>query len=160
MKISYLIGSYSTDLMGNAHHEEVIRALRAQGVDIEVLTVIAERGKPALARTVIHQVPVWQINALAQSGPGAETQRRLSARLFHYEHFLALVSTARRFYAHEQYDLIHAEAAYPFGAAALLAVGGKKRLGFRVQGLGATTDHGTLPLRFAQGQGSVVRRCP
>ena len=45
MRVSYLIGSYSTDRMGNAHHEEVIRALRAQGVDIEVLTLIAERGK-------------------------------------------------------------------------------------------------------------------
>src|SRR5439155_5280873 len=89
MRVSYLIGSYSTDLMGNAHHEEVIRALRAQGVDIEVLTLVAERDAPALEQTTIHEVPVWQINALARRGPAAEIRRRLSARLFHYEHFLA-----------------------------------------------------------------------
>ena len=68
MLISYLIGSYSTDLMGNAHHEEVIHALQARGVEIEVLTLIAERGAPALECREIHGVPVWQINALAGLG--------------------------------------------------------------------------------------------
>ncbi len=126
MRISYLIGSYSTDLMGNVHHEEVIHALQGEGVEVEVLTLVAERGAPALARTVIHAVPVWQINALAERGPIATLRRRVSARLLHYEHFLTLVAAARRFYAQERYDLIHAEAAYPFGAAAMLAVRGRK----------------------------------
>ena len=121
MRISYLIGSYSTDLMGNAHHEEVIHALQARGVEIEVLTLIAERGAPALECREIHGVPVWQINALAGRGAGAGLLRRVSARLFHYEHFLTLVRAARAFYARHPYDLLHAEAAYPFAAAALLA---------------------------------------
>ena len=121
MRVSYLIGSYSTDLMGNVHHEEVIHALQREGVEIEVLTLIAERGAPALARTVIHDVPVWQINALADRGPLAVLRRRISARLLHYEHFLTLAAAARRFYARERYDLIHAEAAYPFGAAVMPA---------------------------------------
>ncbi|HUS13828.1 MAG TPA: glycosyltransferase, partial [Chloroflexia bacterium] len=123
MRISYLIGSYSSDLMGNAHHEEVIQALRARGVAVEVLTVVATRGAPSLARQEIHGVPVWQINALA-GGVAAGLMRRVSSRVFHYEHFLALVRAARRFYRLEQYDLIHAEAAYPFGAAARLATAG------------------------------------
>jgi glycosyltransferase involved in cell wall biosynthesis len=122
-RISYLIGSYSTDLMGNVHHEEVIRALRDQGLEVEVLTVVAERAAPALARSVIHEVPVWQINALAGGGPTARLRQRISARLFHYEHFLTLLGAARRFYARERYDLIHAEAAYPFGAVAVRAAG-------------------------------------
>ncbi len=123
MKISYLIGSYSTDLMGNAHHDEVIRALIARGVEIEVLTVVAERGAPALTRREIKGVPVWAINASAERGPVGIMRRQVSARLFHYEHFLTLVAAARRFYATHPYDLIHVEAAYPFGAAAILAVG-------------------------------------
>jgi glycosyltransferase involved in cell wall biosynthesis len=123
IRVSYLIGSYSTDLMGNVHHEEVIRALRAQGVNVEVLTLVTERGAPAISRTAIHDVPVWRINALAERGPLAAGRRRMSARLLHYEHFLTLVGAARRFYARERYDLIHAEAAYPFGAAAVLAAG-------------------------------------
>ena len=123
MKISYLIGSYSSDLMGNAHHDEVIRALIARGVEIEVLTVVAERGTAALTQRLINGVPVWAINALAAGGLRGTARRQASARLFHYEHFLTLVAAARRFYASHHYDLIHAEAAYPFGAAAILAVG-------------------------------------
>ena len=111
MRISYLIGSYSTDLMGNAHHEEVIHALQARGVEIEVLTLIAERGAPALECREIHGVPVWQINALAGRGAGAGLLRRVSARLFHYEHFLTLARAARAFYIRHPYDLLHAEAA-------------------------------------------------
>jgi glycosyltransferase involved in cell wall biosynthesis len=126
MRISYLIGSYSTDLMGNAHHEEVIHALQARGVEIEVLTLIAERGAPALECREIHGVPVWQINALAGRGAGAGLLRRISAHLFHYEHFLTLVRAAQAFYARHPYDLLHAEAAYPFAAAALLAVRGRR----------------------------------
>ncbi len=125
MRLSYLIGSYSTDLMGNVHHEEVIQALRAAGLDVAVLTLIAERAAPALARTTIHDVPVWQINALAGRGPAAALARRLSGRLFHYEHFLPLVAALRRFYRAHAYDLVHAEAAYPFGAAAWLALRGR-----------------------------------
>jgi glycosyltransferase involved in cell wall biosynthesis len=121
LRVSYLIGSYSTDLMGNAHHDEVIRALRARGLDVEALTLIAERGAPALGRTEINGVPVWQINALAGGGRLGGLVRRLSALLFHYEHFLTLLRALRRFYRRERYDLIHAEAAYPFGAAAVLA---------------------------------------
>jgi glycosyltransferase involved in cell wall biosynthesis len=123
LRISYLIGSYSTDLMGNVHHEEVIQALRARGMAVDVLTLVAERGAPALTRVEIHGVPVWQINALADRGLPTTARRRVSARLLHYEHFLTLVDAARRFYARERYDLIHAEAAYPFGAAAVLAAG-------------------------------------
>jgi glycosyltransferase involved in cell wall biosynthesis len=134
LRISYLIGSYSTDLMGNVHHEEVIHALQGEGVEVEVLTLVVERGAPALARTVIHDVPVWQINALATRGPLAALRRRISARLLHYEHFLTLVAAARRFYAQERYDLIHAEAAYPFGAAARLAVHGRLPLVVNIQG--------------------------
>ncbi|HMA36347.1 MAG TPA: glycosyltransferase [Chloroflexia bacterium] len=123
--VSYLIGSYSTDLMGNGHHEEVIQAVRAQGVAVEVLTLVAQRGAPALEHQEIHGIPVWQINALAGRGPLAGLGRRASARLFHYEHFLSLVRALRRFYAQTPYSLIHAEAAYPFGAAAILAARGR-----------------------------------
>ncbi|MGI8587504.1 MAG: glycosyltransferase family 4 protein [Chloroflexia bacterium] len=126
MRLSYLIGSYSSDLMGNGHHEEVIQALRARGVDVEVLTLVSEPGAPALRRTEIHTVPVWEINTKAGGGAALRVMRLASGRLFHYEHFLELVAAARRFYARETYDLIHAEAAYPFGAAVMMATRGRR----------------------------------
>jgi glycosyltransferase involved in cell wall biosynthesis len=134
MRISYLIGSYSTDLMGNAHHDEVIRALMDRGVEVEVLTGVAERGAPALAQTTINGVPVWAVNLLAERGPLAAARRQVSARLYHYEHFLTLVAAARHFYAGHRYDLIHAEAAYPFGAIAVQAVGRRVAIVVTIQG--------------------------
>ena len=90
-------------------------------MDIEVLTLIAERGR---AGPEPHGDPRRAGVADQRAGAAGRwpsLRRRLSARLFHYEHFLTLVARCARFYARERYDLIHAEAAYPFGAAAVLA---------------------------------------
>src|SRR4051794_2710475 len=102
MRICYFIGAYSPDLMGNVGHEEVIKELRGQGLNIEVLTLIAEPGTAALTRVEYDGVPVYRINVAPSRLPGVEQLDRLSRqlwnRIFHYDNFVPVARAARAFW--------------------------------------------------------------
>lgn len=123
LRVLYLIGSYSPELMGNAGHEQVILALRERGHEVDVFTQINVPGVPRYTRVHYSGVPVYRVNLAAPSSPVGSLVRAGAGRLLRYEHSLTLLAAYRRHLGSFHYDLVHAEGVYPFGAVAALGSG-------------------------------------
>ncbi|MCL5256390.1 MAG: glycosyltransferase family 4 protein [Chloroflexi bacterium] len=122
MRILYLIGAYGPHLLGNDVHEETCDYLEQHGHTVDVFTPGAgfadEQEAPDSARSGRR---VYRI--LPAGGLRTKLARALSLRFLKYDRFLDLLAGYSRFLAQHtgKYDLVHVEAAYPFGAIAALA---------------------------------------
>ena len=123
LRVLYFIGSYSPDLMGNVGHEQAILALKARGHQIDVLTQINEPGVPRYSRTVYAGVSTYRVNLAVSGGGLSGLVRRAAGHFLKYEHTFTLLAALRRHLKRHEYDLIHVEGVYPFGAVAALAAG-------------------------------------
>lgn len=109
--------------MGNDIHEETCEYFASQGHHVEILTPGAgPAGESQPCGDAVEQGLV--VHRLLPSRTLATSiKRQLSSRLLHYDRFLDLLSSYRSFIADHQsdFDVIHVEAAYPFGAIAAIA---------------------------------------
>lgn len=122
LRVLYFIGSYGPDVMGNASHEQTVRAMRERGHDVEVLTQINEPGVPLYTHVEYSGVPVYRVNVAARNMRLAGLARRISGRLLKYDYLPTLLAAYRK-QIRRRYDLVHVEGAYPFGFVAALASG-------------------------------------
>lgn len=120
MKILYFIGAYGRQYDANEIHYELGREFARAGHTMVVFapTTFKElRGRPA----------AWQDGEVAvehvvvDDTPLRRLLVRLSARLFHYPHFLPALYSFRQFLRrHADAAVLHADAVYPMGAIAAL----------------------------------------
>ncbi len=162
LRVLYFIGSYSPDLMGNAGHEQAIKAMRARGHDVEVLTQINEPGVSRYTRVIYSGVPVYRVNlAVAGGGKLAGLLRKMAGHFLRYEHTLTLLAAYRRHLRSHHYDLVHVEGAYPFGSVAALA-GGRTPYMANVQGADVIdlpeTDYGYRRFRLPRAAVALALR--
>lgn len=122
MRILYFIGAYGPHLLGNDVHEETCAYLQQQGHSVEVVTPGAgpdnEQHVPGESASSV------RVHRLLPGG-GFRTRlaRDMSARFLKYDRFIDLLAGYSGFLSRRpgDYDLVHVEAAYPFGAIAALA---------------------------------------
>jgi teichuronic acid biosynthesis glycosyltransferase TuaC len=128
VRVLYFTGAYRTDSMVSHTHGELVAALRARGVAMEIATVGARDQDAAVVReTDTFGTTVWRIQS--QSGPMDRFRRAASARVWAYPPYLGLVGALRRFLTPErvrQYDLVHIGMAYPYATAFRHALHGRQ----------------------------------
>ncbi len=114
MKIVYFIIAYGSEYISNDVHEELGLRMREQGHEFVALT-LTNKGDAPLQRTEsANGIPIYKIKVGGSS-------RGLAQRLLHYNNFFAVLHGYERFLReYPNADIIHAEAAYPLGAIAML----------------------------------------
>jgi glycosyltransferase involved in cell wall biosynthesis len=117
VRILYFIGSYGPHLLGNDVHEETCEYLRSRGHTVEVLT---PGGMPKDRAAEGGDIPVHRL--LADASVATKISRNISSRVFKFDRFLDLLRQYRSFLKNRagDFDVVHVEAAYPFGAIAAL----------------------------------------
>lgn len=128
MRVLYFTGAYRPDSMVSHTHGELVAALRARGVAMEIATVGARDQDAPLARdTDAFGTTVWRLRP--PSGPRARLGRAVSARVWAFPPFLPLVDALRAFLTAErlaEYDLLHIGMAYPYATAFRHALRGRQ----------------------------------
>lgn len=121
MKILYFIGAYGRQYDANEIHYELGREFARAG---HAMVVFA----PTTRKELRGGPPRWQDGEVAvehvvvDDTPRKRLLVRLSARLFHYPHFLpALFSFQQFLRRHADAAVLHADTVYPLGAIAALA---------------------------------------
>lgn len=128
MRALYFTGAYRSDSMVSHTHGELVAALRARGVAMEIATVgPRDQDVPIMHETDVFGTTVWRLRP--QSGPRSQLGRAVSARIWAFPPFLALVGALRTFLTPEriaQYDLLHIGMAYPYATAFRHALRGRR----------------------------------
>lgn len=119
MRTLYFTGAYRPDSMVSHTHGELVAALRARGVAVEIATVSATTQADEIeSSTDRYGTTVWSLRL-----PQSRRQRlsnAYSARVWAFAPFRGLVGTLKRFLTVDRlanYDLIHIGMAYPYATA-------------------------------------------
>ncbi|MGI8857047.1 MAG: glycosyltransferase family 4 protein [Thermomicrobiales bacterium] len=127
MRVLYFTGAYRPDSMVSHTHGELVAALRARGVAMEIATIGARDQPEPLAReTDTYGTVVWRIRP--PSGAMSRIRRAYSAHVWAFPPFEALVRSLRAFLTAEriaQYDLFHVGMAFPYATAFRHAMRGR-----------------------------------
>lgn len=117
MKITFLIAQFGTQAMSNRPHIELLQQWQAQGIHVNVLTLVnagEQAGWDEVAGIHVYRVPVrrfaWE-----------RLREAFSLRWYHYRYFLNLIPTYRHALATLNPDVIHVESGFPHGAAVALS---------------------------------------
>lgn len=119
MRVLYFTGAYRQDSMVSHTHGELVAALRARGVAVEIATV---GGPPQPDHVASHTDPygttVWSIPM--SHGRCERLTRQWYARAWAFAPFGGLVRALRAFLTPERlanYDILHIGMAYPYATA-------------------------------------------
>lgn len=116
MRVLYFTGSYRADSMVSHTHGDLVAALRASGVAIEMMTIAAADQRDAVAKDCDrHGTTVWRVRP--DTGPFNRLQRAWGARAWSFAPFIGQVHAIRRFLSAERrnaFDLLHIGMAYPY----------------------------------------------
>jgi glycosyltransferase involved in cell wall biosynthesis len=119
MRVLYFTGAYRPDSMVSHTHGELVAALRARGVTMEIATIGTRDQPDAIAReTDTYGTVVWRIRPA--SGRIARIRRAYSARVWAFPPFDEVVRSLRAFLTPERiagYDLLHVGMAFPYATA-------------------------------------------
>jgi glycosyltransferase involved in cell wall biosynthesis len=127
MRVLYFTGAYRPDSMVSHTHGELVAALRARGADMEIATIGRRDQSEAIAReTDSYGTTVWRLRPASDTL--ARVRRALSARLWAFPPFDAVVRALRAFLTPERitcYDLFHVGMAFPYATALRHALRGR-----------------------------------
>lgn len=119
MRVLYFTGSYRPDSMVSHTHGELVTALRARGVMVEIATVgAAMQAEEIESSTDRYGTTVWSLRL-----PRSRRQRLMNvyaARLWAFAPFGGLVAALKRFLTADRlanYDILHIGMAYPYATA-------------------------------------------
>ncbi|MDQ2785546.1 MAG: glycosyltransferase [Chloroflexota bacterium] len=119
MRVLYFTGSYRPDSMVSHTHGELVTALRARGVMVEIATVgAAMQAEEIESSTDRYGTTVWSLRLLR-----SRRQRLMNvyaARLWAFAPFGGLVAALKRFLTADRlanYDILHIGMAYPYATA-------------------------------------------
>lgn len=119
MRVLYVTGSYRPDSMVSHTHGDLVAALRARGVDSEILTFVAPDHPEAVSLTADqHGTAVWQVRPRVPHFD--RWGRQWSERVWAFPSFTGLVAGLRAFLTTErltEYDLLHVGMAFPYATA-------------------------------------------
>ncbi len=126
MRILYFTAAYRPDSMASHTHGDLVAALRARGVEMDILTIgPADQRDDVAERQDRNGTPVF---ALSPYGGRMDRALRLwSARYWGFPPFLSYVRAFRRFFTANrlaQYDILQFGMAYPYATIARLALRG------------------------------------
>lgn len=128
MRVLYFTGAYRSDSMVSHTHGELVAALRARGVEIEIATIGDHAQTEPVAREVdTYGATVWRIRLA--SGGLSRVRRAYSERVWAFPPFADLVRSLRSFLTAERigrYDLLHVGMAYPYATAFRHALRGRR----------------------------------
>jgi glycosyltransferase involved in cell wall biosynthesis len=127
MRVLYFTGAYRPDSMVSHTHGELVAALRARGVEMEIATIGARDQSASLSReTDQYGTIVWRIRPT--SGAMGRIRRAYSARVWAFPPFADVVRALRVFLTPERiarYDLLHVGMAFPYATAFRHALHGR-----------------------------------
>ncbi len=130
MRVLYFTGAYRPDSMVGHTHGELVAALRARGVTVEIVTVgAATQAHGVELSTDRYGATVWSLRL-----PQSRRQRLMnaySARVWAFAPFDGLVGALKRFLTADRladYDLLHVGMAYPYATAFRHALHNRRRL--------------------------------
>jgi glycosyltransferase involved in cell wall biosynthesis len=127
MRVLYFTGSYRPDSMVSHTHGELVAALRARGVAMEIATIGTRDQSDALAcESDTYGTVVWRIRP--SSAALARARRLYSARVWAFPPFDDVVRSLRAFLTPERvarYDLFHVGMAFPYATAFRHALHGR-----------------------------------
>ncbi|GEM_PF-6272646 len=118
MRVFYFTGAYRPDSMVSHTHGELVAALRARGVEIEIGTIRASQAGAMETYTDQYGITVSSLR-IPRSRAGRLT-RAYYARAWAFAPFGGLVRALRAFLTPERlanYDIIHVGMAYPYATA-------------------------------------------
>lgn len=119
MRVLYFTGAYRPDSMISHTHGDLVAALRARGIALEIATTgPSAPGATATESVDRHGTTVWTLPVHA--GRFNRAARIYSARVWAFAPFLGLVHAMRQFFTPERlatFDLIQVGMAYPYATA-------------------------------------------
>jgi glycosyltransferase involved in cell wall biosynthesis len=129
MRVLYFTGSYRPDSMISHTHGELVAAIRARGVQIEMLTT-APTAQQASVATITDPFGnrVWYVRP--NRGPLDRFARTWSVRHWRHAPFLGHVAALKAFFTPERrsaYDLLHVGMVFPYGTIVRKALNGAQQ---------------------------------
>jgi len=129
MRVLYFTGAYRPDSMVSHTHGDLVAAIRARGVDAEMLT-LAPRDQTAAVVTRLDSHGTTVTYLRPGSGPevGERARRFYSARRWHYAPFLTAVRALKRYLTPAvlaRYEVIQIGMAFPHATVFRHALAGR-----------------------------------
>ena len=120
MRVLYAIPRYGPQFIGNETHGQVVRELRQQGLEMEVLSFTTRDGGGGPAGWGAGFADEQVYRHLHSSNLGLRLASKLSSPWLHYDHVVSMAVGLLHVTRERDYDLLHIEGAYPLGAVAAL----------------------------------------